>query len=74
MICLFSAHLLDLDVVPLLRSLQRLQVVAGGVVVDQLSPPFGDLLLREGHKADGRLLASVSLRCCLCQFWSEPSR
>lgn len=40
-----SSNLSNLDVVPLLGGLQRLQVVAGGVEVDQFSPPFGDFLL-----------------------------
>lgn len=40
-----SSHLSNLDVVPLLGGLQRLQVVAGGVEVDQFSPPFGDFFL-----------------------------
>lgn len=39
------SYLSNLDVVPLLGALQRLQVVTGGVVVDQFSPPFGDFFL-----------------------------
>lgn len=40
-----SSHLFNLDVVPLFGGLQCLQVVAGRVVVDQFSPPFGDFFL-----------------------------
>lgn len=37
--------LVDLDVVPLLSSLQRLQVVTRRVIVDQFSSPLGNFLL-----------------------------
>lgn len=52
-----SSHLSNLDVVPLLGGLQRLQVVTGGVVVDQFSPPFGDFFLHGGV---------CYMRMCLC--------
>lgn len=38
-------NLVDLDIIPLLSSLQCLQVVKGRVIVDQFSSPLGNFLL-----------------------------
>lgn len=62
-----SSHLSNLDVVPLLSGLQRLQVVAGGIVVDQFSPPFGDFLLH----IDAFCILMWLLMClCLLQVFA----
>lgn len=52
-------NLVDLDVIPLLGSLQCLQVVTGRVVVDQFPPPLCYFLLQKGK--DWRCIKNLTL-------------
>lgn len=59
-----TAHLLYLDIIPLLSSLQCLQVVTRRVVVHQFSSPFGNFLLQIEQDRRSGYICSV----CICVY------